>query len=133
MVLEKIQSDILSKNLTIYFEDAKVNVAKIHTDTAVLNMMNSKVISAEYQLDPYQMPSVNKEYLQVNGFPKDCDGWVQIQERVFPQFPELPPNWVRVVSKSHGGTYYYNTKTFVSTTELPGSRIFGELPLHDQH
>jgi len=124
--------DILTQNLPLYFEDAIVDVDDINKSTAVLNMLESKLNAAYHELNPYQTPEVEKSYLLTNGYPKTCDEWVKIQSLVFKNFPELPPNWIRIVSKSHGGTYYYNTSTFVSTTELPGSKVFGEQPQHEQ-
>ena len=49
--------------------------------------------------------------LEIIGFPQTLEQWIEVQNVVWAGHPALPPNWVRIWSRSKGKEYYCNKKT----------------------
>ena len=44
--------------------------------------------------------------LEIIGFPQTLEQWIEVQNVVWAGHPALPPNWVRIWSRSAGKEYY---------------------------
>eukprot|EP00927_Polykrikos_kofoidii_P064320 TRINITY_DN59453_c0_g1_i1.p1 TRINITY_DN59453_c0_g1~~TRINITY_DN59453_c0_g1_i1.p1 ORF type:complete len:226 (-),score=48.08 TRINITY_DN59453_c0_g1_i1:52-636(-) len=52
-------------------------------------------------------------------WPTTIEGWKEAQRRLFPGASPLPPDWIRMKSKSKNCDYFYNFKLGTSTFEEP--------------
>jgi len=51
--------------------------------------------------------------------PQTVAEWTSAQERLFGHYPKLPPDWIRMKSKSKGLLYFYNTVSGESSKHQP--------------
>ena len=56
--------------------------------------------------------------LERTGLPQTIDQWAEVQSIVWDGHPTLPPNWIRIWSRSKEKEYYYNRTTQQSTFQI---------------
>lgn len=63
------------------------------------------------------------ELLPDRRFPAHANGWAAVQDIVWPGYPRLRDDWVRVLARSNLMTYFYNRRTGRSTRDYNEARI----------
>jgi len=116
----------LHENFNVYCPNVDINVSARDRTRYMENYFWHQLESAEECLDPSEVPTINTAAMESQDM--DFADWERLQSKIFPNFPQLPPHWIRLVSKSRGGVYYYNMETKISSQEAPGSKILGYVP-----